>query len=262
MAFLLYEDERRTLAAGETVVGSGAQADWRLASADLAARHFHIRIDTDGSALLWPGSGHNIVVLNGQQVPLNGAPLSDGDLLAAGSALFTYRVAAESSPATRRASLGAAHLVNERERTAYALAKRTVTIGRDGASTIHLRDPAVSRFHADVRAEAGEHVLYSMGSAGTRINGQRVSTPRVLQEGDVVGIGDTELRFVRGALAPDIEVTEGATDVDVAVARRPTTTLGTIEDFTAIPPSRRSSPVLVGVLLVVALLGAYLLFGR
>jgi predicted component of type VI protein secretion system len=262
MAFLLHDDDRRALTTGETVVGSGAHADWRLANADLAARHFHIQVDVDGSAIVLPGSGHNIVVVNGRQVPLSGASLADGDTIAAGSALFTYATGPESA-APHRGSLVSAYLVNERERKAYTLAKRTVTIGRDGASIIHVRDPAVSRFHADVRAEAGEYVLYSMGSAGTRINGQRVSTPQVLLEGDRVGIGDTTLRFVRGALAPGIAITEGATDVDVAVARRPTTTLGTIEDFTAIPSPTRSSPIVVGVVIAIAaLLGAYWLFGR
>jgi predicted component of type VI protein secretion system len=262
MAYLIYEEERRTLASGETVVGSGANADWRLASADLAARHFYVQVEGDGSAIVCPGSGHNIVVLNGKQVPSTGASLTNGDTIAAGSAFFTF-VTGGDAPATHaRASQGAAHLINELERKAYTLAKRTVTIGRDAASIIHLRDPSVSRFHADVRAEAGQYVLYSMGSAGTRINGHRVSTPQVLEEGDRLAIGDTELRFSRGALAPGTDITEGAADVDVAQARRPTTTLGTIEDFTAIPASRRTSPMLLTVLVVAALVGAWLLFGR
>jgi pSer/pThr/pTyr-binding forkhead associated (FHA) protein len=262
MAYLIYEEERRALATGDTVVGSGAQADWRLAHADLAARHFFVGVEPDGSAIVCPGSGHNIVVLNGKQVPSTGASLANGDTIAAGSAFFTFVAEAGAALPRARPSLGAAHLINELERKAYALAKRTVTIGRDAASIVHLRDPSVSRFHADVRAEAGEYVLYSMGSAGTRINGHRVSTPQVLQEGDRLTIGDTELRFSRGPLPPGTDVTEGASEVDVAQARRPTTTLGTIEDLTAIPASRRTSPMLVTVLVVAALVGAWLVFGR
>ena len=262
MAFLFHEEDRRQLTTGEIVVGSGANADWRLPSADLAARHFYLQVEADGSATLYPGAGHNIVVLNGRQVPLQGAPLTDGDSIAAGSAVFTYTTGTGSAPPVRRASLVGAHLVDDRDRTAYTLTKRTVTIGRDAASTIHLRDPAVSRFHADVRAEAGEYVLYSMGSAGTRINGQRVAAPQVLEEGDRIEIGDAELRFTRVALPAGITVTEGGTDVDVAMARRPTTTLGTIEDFTAIPASRRTSPLVIALVVLAVLVAAYLLFWR
>jgi predicted component of type VI protein secretion system len=262
MAFLLHEEDRRQLTTGEIVVGSGANADWRLPSVDLAARHFSLQVEADGSATVYPGAGHNIVVLNGRQVPLQGAPLADGDVIAAGSAFFTYSTSAGATSPARRASLAGAHLIDERERTAYTLAKRTVTIGRDAASIIHLRDPAVSRFHADVRAEAGQYVLYSMGSAGTRINGQRVASPQVLEEGDRIEIGDTEMRFTRAALPPGIEVTEGGTDVDVAMARRPTTTLGTIDDFTAIPPSRRTSPLVIALVVLAVIAGAYMLFWR
>lgn len=70
-----------------------------------------------------------------------------------------------------------------------------ITIGRQSDRTISLaNDNTVSRQHARIANEAGQFVLYDMGSAnGTHINGSRVSQ-QVLNVGDVVQIGSTKFR--------------------------------------------------------------------
>ena len=215
---------------GELLVGSGAQATWRVINADLAARHFTIKAGPDGSIMLKPYSASTIVVVNGVPANQGGVPIKVGDVVAAGSTRFFVTKDLEeprpdfSAPPTR-----AAWLVDEGERRAFPMAKRTISIGRDVGAAIPLRDPSVSRFHADVRSEAGEYVLYSMGSAGTHVNDQRVAAPKMLEEGDRIRIGDTTFRFTRDALPQGITKAKLGEGEEDALARRSTVTLRTVK---------------------------------
>ena len=81
----------------------------------------------------------------------------------------------------------------------YPLDKPEISIGRAPNSDILLsKDKLTSRRHATVRYENGNYVLRDERSAnGTFVNGQQIEemVPRVLQEGDHVGIGEHELLF-------------------------------------------------------------------
>ena len=103
-----------------------------------------------------------------------------------------------------------AYLVYESERHAYPLTDAGFTIGRDANSTIVLREPSVSRSHAEVRAEGGEYVLHTSGATGTLLNGEHVSTPRQLKEGDRIEIGTAELTFRRSKLPLGVSVVDRA----------------------------------------------------
>ena len=249
MAHLEYNDERHELAAGATTVGSGAQATWRLANADLAARHFTVTLH-EGVARLAPSSPQYVVVVNGRQVAgRDPVVLSHGDTITAGAATFRYAESAAAGAARWQPAAERAYLVNEQARHAYALDQRSTSLGRDAASHVLLSDPTVSRFHADVRAEAGVHVLYSLGSSGTRVNGQPLSAPRVLEEGDRVEVGDTSLLYTRQAPAAGHTV-GGDGDGDVELSRRATMPHVPMR---ATEPERRGVPrlALLGVLVAV-----------
>lgn len=228
MPYLSIGDDTRELRAGETLVGSGTQATWRLSNADLAARHFSVVVPAGGGrATLRPASPQGIVVVNGRQVSGSGVELAHGDVIGAGGGRFTYLEDPNRPlPASTAAAMEdrPAFLVNEDERVAYPLSKKTVSIGRDIASHILVRDPAVSRFHADVRAEAGHFVLYAMGSSGTRVNDHAVSGPQLLEEGDRIQVGDQTFRFTREPLTGGITQVPlgGATDEDDKLSRRAT----------------------------------------
>ena len=72
-----------------------------------------------------------------------------------------------------------------------------VVVGRSRRCDIVLTDPNVSRQHAEVRLTGGQAVLHDLGSTnGTRVN-RRAVTQVVLQPGDRIEIGTTELRFER-----------------------------------------------------------------
>ncbi|GAC1390217.1 MAG: hypothetical protein NVS4B11_06110 [Ktedonobacteraceae bacterium] len=81
----------------------------------------------------------------------------------------------------------------------YPLDKMEIAIGRAPNSDILLsKDKLTSRRHATVRHENGNYVLRDERSAnGTFVNGQQIEemVPRVLEEGDHVGIGEHELLF-------------------------------------------------------------------
>lgn len=257
MPYLEFDGTARELPRGETVVGSGSQAAWRVQDAGLAARHFTVAVDQADAATLAPVSTQSVVVVNGRQLGMSGVALHDGDRVSAGAAHFVFAQQAGRAPSPTPADAPdrQAFLVNEGDRLAYPVRRRTTSIGRDAASHIVVRDPTVSRFHADVRAEAGEHVLYSMGSAGTTINELRVSGPQLLTEGDEIAVGTLRLRYTREPVASTIHVELGGGELDTVASVRPTLVMQ--EAVTAETPvirARRRPPVAVIAAIVAVLL--------
>lgn len=82
---------------------------------------------------------------------------------------------------------------------AFELRKDRMTVGRSRDSDIFLEDLAVSRTHITVfRDDQGRYILHDENSAnGTFLNGQRVTSDNLLEEGDEVQIGKTILAFAR-----------------------------------------------------------------
>ena len=262
MPYLEFDGTARELPRGETVVGSGSQAAWRVQDAGLAARHFTIAIDQSDAATLAPVSTQSVVVVNGRQLGMAGVTLHDGDLVSAGAAHFVYaqRPGRAPSPTPPEPGTRQAFLVNDGERVAFPVRRRTTSIGRDAASHVVVRDATVSRFHADVRAEAGQHVLYSMGSAGTTVNGVRVAGPQLLEEGDEVAMGSTTLRYTREPVATTIRVELGGGELDTVASVRPTLVLqdAVTAEMPVIRAARAKRPPVAVLIGVVALLLALL----
>jgi pSer/pThr/pTyr-binding forkhead associated (FHA) protein len=78
--------------------------------------------------------------------------------------------------------------------------ERAVTrLGRSIAADVHLDDPSVSRRHALV-VERGDRVvlLDDRSMNGTWLNGERIREA-TLADGDVIGLGAVELRYLDGA---------------------------------------------------------------
>jgi pSer/pThr/pTyr-binding forkhead associated (FHA) protein len=74
-----------------------------------------------------------------------------------------------------------------------------VTIGRAADNTITLsEDEFASGHHARIESQRDGVWIMDLGSTnGTFVNGARLDGRRKLREGDVVQVGDTELRFER-----------------------------------------------------------------
>lgn len=78
----------------------------------------------------------------------------------------------------------------------YVLEGPRATIGRSRESQCVLRDPNVSRHHAELRrSSTGDWTIADLGSTnGVKVNGRRVGSAR-LSPGDEVTLGTTTFRF-------------------------------------------------------------------
>jgi pSer/pThr/pTyr-binding forkhead associated (FHA) protein len=102
----------------------------------------------------------------------------------------------------------------------YSLEKSEISIGRAPNSDILLsKDKLTSRRHATVSYEDGNYVIRDERSAnGTFVNAQQLEemTPRILKDGDHIGIGEHELVFYAYKSASS----------DVDIESMPTITVG------------------------------------
>src|SRR4051812_1665807 len=118
MPWLTTEGASHEIAEGETVVGSGAHATWRLSSGELAARHF--TIERKGSRVtIRPCGVDAVVAINGMQSGAHAIDLRDGDTVDAGSARFLY--SSERSGSYPAMAVAPAHLVETRSGIAHGL---------------------------------------------------------------------------------------------------------------------------------------------
>ena len=82
----------------------------------------------------------------------------------------------------------------------FALEKDVITIGRSKKNDLVLADQWLSRIHAEIRRENSRHFIRDLDSRnGTYVNGLRLSQRVPLQNGDVVTLGDQQIRFVHDA---------------------------------------------------------------
>ena len=89
-------------------------------------------------------------------------------------------------------------LVRLADGVSTALAKPSVTIGRLPESDVVVEDAGVSRQHARIRRTESGFVLTDLGSTnGTMVNGEPIQE-HVLEHGDRITIGETELEFRSG----------------------------------------------------------------
>lgn len=83
--------------------------------------------------------------------------------------------------------------------------RELIAIGRRMGSDIHLDDPGVSKEHAIIRTVGNDHIFEDSGSTnGSTINGQRMSK-RILQNGDVIGLGSYQLKYVNVKANADMD---------------------------------------------------------
>lgn len=77
------------------------------------------------------------------------------------------------------------------------LSKEETTIGRAESCDIGLfRDNTIEKLHAKIKLEANRYVLTDENTpAGTYLNDQKVGKPTPLKNGDLIRVGNCELRF-------------------------------------------------------------------
>jgi DNA-binding response OmpR family regulator len=104
----------------------------------------------------------------------------------------------------------------------HALSAETTTIGRDPQNSIVLGSKGVSRLHAEVRWNGTQYVLHDLGSHnGTYLNGEHLTVPRPLRDGDLLLFGGMTLAFESDETqdwAPEL-VAHAAVRIDLAGAQ-------------------------------------------
>ncbi len=159
---------------------------------------------------------------------------------------------------------GPSYLVYEFERRAYPLSDTGFTIGRDAGSNIVVREPAVSRSHAELRAEGAQYVLHASGPTGTRVNGTAVTGPVSLEEGDRIEIGSAVLTFRQGRLPLGVSVVDtasaGGHDPDAMTKRE--TIANPILGAAAEPEKRKSTSPMLILFVLMVIVAAYFLATR
>jgi hypothetical protein len=79
----------------------------------------------------------------------------------------------------------------------YQLNRDVLHIGRHRTNDIVIKEERVSRFHAEIRFERGQFVLYDLGSLnGVVVNGT-LTRQAILRPGDIIGIGSYSFVFER-----------------------------------------------------------------
>ena len=137
----------------------------------------------------------------GIQTRLVKPPAHEGEAPSQGEEGHTmvYSAVREAEPTAKapsqRAEVASRAIVTLDDRR-YVLDGERSTIGRSRDADCVLRDPNVSRHHAELRRSAGgDWTIADLGSTnGIKVNGRRVGSTR-LSSGDEVTLGTTTLRF-------------------------------------------------------------------
>lgn len=235
MPYLKYGHQSRALSPGVLIIGSGTEAAWRLLDHDLLPMHAIIMREEDGSSSIIRGAPDARVMVNGGEIEGGWHRLAYGDRIQLNSAEFVYQQFAEGAAHSRLIAY-----LNDARRGRLFQLRESTTIGRDLSSVVLLQEPDVSRTHAEIRNEEGRFVLHPRGGV-TLVNGERLTTARALQEGDLLYIGRTKLRYSTevpsgSSPVPDDRRPGGA---DKQVARMATTYMGVVESRARLEKHRR-----------------------
>jgi hypothetical protein len=108
----------------------------------------------------------------------------------------TERVGAGSQPAREETRLGVLTVLKgDKAGYSFYLDAYKTGIGRSEENDLVLADPRASRFHAEIDRTPEGYIIRDLGSTnGTRVRGRRVQG-RLLEDGDTLIVGETEMRF-------------------------------------------------------------------
>jgi hypothetical protein len=110
--------------------------------------------------------------------------------------VYTAPRAGAAPPASPAAALVATRAIVSLDGRRYVLEGPRATLGRSRDADCVLRDPNVSRRHAELRrSPSGDWMIADLGSTnGVKVNGRRVGSTR-LRPGDQVTLGATTFAF-------------------------------------------------------------------
>jgi pSer/pThr/pTyr-binding forkhead associated (FHA) protein len=227
----------RQIALSRQVILLGRERDNDiLLDTDLASRyHAELRLER-GRAYLMDRGSMNGTSVNGQKI-WGLAPLQDGDLLEIGGQRFRYEDLNPQANNSARATAGSQRAWDEHNAETAALPalaappaqpaalvgrlllsggpgagqvfdlnKAIFTIGRGSECDVVIPDASISRQHAQITRQESGWYAQDLGSRnGTAINGQRLSAPERLEDGDMLIVGNIPLRFLASSAPEESE---------------------------------------------------------
>lgn len=108
----------------------------------------------------------------------------------------TERIGLERVPRGAEIRLGVLTVLGgEKAGYSYYLEGEKTRIGRSDDNDMVIADPRASRYHAEIDRRSEGYVIRDLGSTnGTMVRGRRVQE-RLLEDGDSLAMGETEMRF-------------------------------------------------------------------
>ncbi len=113
----------------------------------------------------------------------------------------------------------------------FILEKQIISIGRAPENDVFLSDPTVSRVHARLYFQPAPAIEDNGSTPGTLVGGRRISSRTPLHSGDIITLGDLQLRI-------ELPQPEGAAQKPVASVDA--TTTGQLQLAAPLTPSTRS----------------------
>ncbi len=152
------------------------------------------------------------------------------------------------------------YIIFEFERRAYPIGADPFTIGRAGSCDIVIREPSVSRIHAEITHSSEGFVIKPLGVRPTIVNGAPLEGDATLHHGDQLEIGSAKLTLNEFSLPLGVSIIDNSrkkpTVYDDVDNRRPTITnpiLSGRANPNQAPVGKLFRPILLlGILFVVA----------
>ena len=184
---------------GASRLGRAEDNEVVLSDVGVSRRHAQIYISSGEVTIEDLGSG-NGTYYNGYRV--QSQPLQDNDEVVIDPFVITFKItgqapantakSSDSTPARLEVIVGTGMAGSS-----YPIQARGLSIGRSEDRDVVIPDPAASRHHCSILLQGDEYVLRDMGSAnGIFVNAVRIRDC-TLADGDLIRIGNTEMRFVR-----------------------------------------------------------------
>ena len=218
---------------GATRLGRAEDNEVVLSDVGVSRRHAQVYVSRNEVTVEDLGSG-NGTYYNGYRV--QSQPVTDGDEIVIDPFVLQFRIRGTSSrsappraPSAPAASPDGARLEvvvgTGMAGSVYPITSRGLSIGRSEDRDVVIPDPAASRHHCQITPEGNGYFLRDMGSAnGIFVNAVRVRECQ-LADGDLVRIGNTEMRFVHpgqaGSRPPGSMPPQSASRWDAAPSAAP-----------------------------------------
>lgn len=227
------------LAKESVTIGRATTSDIALHDAKISRAHAKVECTETSCTLIDLGSANGTRVNNRR---VKRAILKPGDVIALGDSTLRFETGAPSSDesplvpihstadleatlahATLSMTLNSTHTprlaIHSAKRTWQVPLHDTLTLGREAKNDIVLDDPKASRQHARIERRGDTFLVRDLKSRnGTWVGAQRIAE-QILNDGDTIRVGGTQIVFKRGFETQDLTLVDAPTRTRSAKAK-------------------------------------------